>query len=199
MTAAAPEKRRYRMVARAHAAAATRNRLLEAAWDRFSTGPFEDIRLTDVAAAAGVSAQTLHTHFGTKEGLFVAAWDWKTAPEAALRDTASPGDMRAAVRVLYDTYDADGDAVLRVLTQEERIPEVHERAEAGRRWHREWVERTLGPLIEGAGAKRERRLIEFVVATDLLVWKLLRREMGLDRAAAERIVIEMITASKGAP
>jgi hypothetical protein len=38
-----------------------------------------------------------------------------------------------------------------------------------------------------------------VVATDLLVWKLLRREMGLGRATAERIVIEMVTATKGAP
>ena len=37
-----------------------------------------------------------------------------------------------------------------------------------------------------------------LVATDLLVWKLLRREMGLGRATAERIVIEMITATKGA-
>ena len=36
------------------------------------------------------------------------------------------------------------------------------------------------------------------VATDLLVWKLLRREMGLGRHAAERIVIEMVTGMKGA-
>ena len=38
-----------------------------------------------------------------------------------------------------------------------------------------------------------------VVATDLLVWKLLRREMKLDRKEAERIVADMVTATKGAP
>ena len=73
-------------------------------------------------------------------------------------------------------------------------------ADAGRAWHRAWVERTFAPLLEGlAGAARERRLVALVVATDLLVWKLLRREMGLGRRTAERIVTEMVTASKGAP
>jgi AcrR family transcriptional regulator len=196
----APDKRRYRMVARAEAAAATRNRLLESAWRHFSEQHFEGVRLADVAAGAGVSAQTLHTHFGTKDALFVAAWGWRMAPEGARRDSAPVGDVGTAVRVLYDSYDLDGDAVLRLLAHEERIPAVHEMAEAGRRWHRGWVERTFAPLLDGvSGPERERRLVALVVATDLLVWKLLRREMGLGRETAEQIVIEMVTASKGAP
>jgi AcrR family transcriptional regulator len=191
-TAGAPEKRRYRMVARAEAAAATRERLLDSAWRHFAARPFEDVRLADVAREAGVSAQTLHTHFGTKDDLFVAAWRRRMAPEGARRDSARAGDVRTAISVLYDSYDRDGDAVLRLLTQEERIPAVHEMAENGRRWHRAWVERTFEP--DG-----ERQLVGLVVATDLLVWKLLCREMGLDRDAAERIVADMVTATKGAP
>jgi len=157
------------------------------------------VRLSEVAGDAKVSAQTLHAHFKTKDALFVAAWGWRMTPESTRRDHAPVGDIRAAVRVLYDSYDADGDAVLRLLTQEERIPAVQEMAEAGRRWHRGWVERTLGPLLDGlSGAQRERRLVALVVATDLLVWKLLRREMGLGRKAAEQIVTEMVTSSRGA-
>src|SRR5881227_2084468 len=148
MTAPAPEKRRYRMVARAEAEAATRERLLAAAWRRFSKHAFGDVRLVDVAADAGVSAQTLHAHFGTKDALFVAAWGWRMAPAGEQRDSAPVGDVRAAVRLLYDSYDQDGDAVLRLLAQEERIPAVREMAEAGRRWHRGWVERTFAPLLE---------------------------------------------------
>jgi AcrR family transcriptional regulator len=156
--------------------------------------------VADVAADAGVSVQTVHARFGTKDSLFVAAWLWRVAPEGARRDTAPVGDVRAAVRILYDSYEANGDAVLLLLTQEARIPAVHQMAESGRAWHRAWVERTFAPLLAGlSGARRERRLVALVVATDLLVWKLLRREMGLDRAAAERIVIEMVTATKGAP
>jgi AcrR family transcriptional regulator len=189
---ATPRKRSYRMVARAEAAAATRERLMGAAWKQFSERPFEDVRLADVAHDAGVSAQTLHNHFGTKDALFVAAWQWTMAPEGTRRDSAAPGDVRAAIRVLYDSYDKDGDAVLRLLAQEERIPAVHEMAEAGRRWHRAWVERTFEP-------PSDERLVPLVVATDLLTWKLLRREMRLGRKEAERTVAEMVTALKGAP
>src|SRR5947207_6688498 len=191
-TTATPRKRSYRMVARAETAAATRNRLLKAAWRHFSERPFEEVRLVDVAREAGVSAQTLHNHFGTKDALFVAAWQWTMAPEGARRDSAATGDVRGAIRVLYDSYDKDGDAVLRLLAQEERIPAVHEMAEAGRRWHRAWVERTFEPPTE-------RRLVSLIVATDRLTWKLLRREMGLGREAAEQIVAEMVTVWKGAP
>ncbi|MEA2391306.1 MAG: hypothetical protein QOK31_1415 [Solirubrobacteraceae bacterium] len=188
------------MVARAEATATTRERLLASAWRHFAERPFDDVRLAAVAAEAHVSVQTLHTHFGTKDALFVMAWIWRMTPEGARRDTAPVGDARAAVRTLYGSYERDGDAVLRMLAQEERIPAIHEMADAGRRWHREWVRRTFAPLLEGGPrGDRERRLTSLIVATDLLVWKLLRREMGLGRATAERIVIEMIARTKGAP
>jgi AcrR family transcriptional regulator len=187
------------MVARAEAAAATQERLLESAWRRFSEHPYEQVRLADIAADAGVSAQTLHLRFGTKDELFVAAWASTIGPEGTRRDAAPVGDIRAAVRLLYDSYELQGDAVFRMLAAEERIPAIHAMADIGRAWHRGWVERTFAPLLKDRrGAARERRLIALVVATDALVWKLLRREMGLSRATAERIVIEMITATKGA-
>ena len=187
------------MVARADAAAATRERLLASAWRHFSEHPYEQVRLADIAADAGVTVQTLHLRFGTKDELFVAAWVWAIQPEGARRDAAPVGDTRAAVRLLYDSYELQGDAVLRMLAEEERIPAIHAMADFGRAWHREWVQRTFAPLLAGLrGATRERRLIALIVASDLLVWKLLRREMGLDRGTAERIVIEMITATKGA-
>src|SRR4051794_40638869 len=114
MPARTSDKRQYRMVARAEAAAATRERLLSSAWERFSERHFEDVRLADIAADAGVSVQTLHAHFGAKDALFVAAWGWKWAPEGERRDTAPVGDVDAAVHVLYDSYERDGDGVLRL-------------------------------------------------------------------------------------
>jgi AcrR family transcriptional regulator len=200
MAAPSTDKRRYRMVARAEAAAVTKQRILTAAWSQFAGRPYEDVRLADVAAEAGVSVQTLHAHFGMKEGLFVAAWRHTIGPEGARRDAASVGDVRGAVHLLYESYELRGDAALHLLAEEDRIPAVREMTDAGRAWHRAWVERTFAPLLEGlADPEREHRLIALVVATDLLVWKLLRREMGLDRKTAEQIVTEMVTASKGAP
>lgn len=48
----------------------TRERLVAAARDLFATVPFADARLTDITAAAGVSAGTFYTYFDDKEGIF---------------------------------------------------------------------------------------------------------------------------------
>jgi AcrR family transcriptional regulator len=188
------------MVARAEAVAATRARILAAAWRSFSDDVYEDVRLSDIASDAGVSVQTVHSAFGTKDQLFVAAWTRAIGPEGVRRDRAPVGDVPQAVRLLYDSYELQGDASLRILAEEDRIPAIREMTDAGRAWHRAWVERTFALLLTGSrGRARECRLAALVVATDILVWKLLRREMGLGRATAERIVIEMVTSTKGAP
>src|SRR5689334_19269684 len=98
MATAAPQKRQYRMSARAQAAASTRERLLDTAWRQFAARGFDEVRLSQVASAASVSVQTVHAHFGTKDDLFVAAWKWRQAPEGLLRDQTPVGDLRAAVR-----------------------------------------------------------------------------------------------------
>ena len=192
-------KRAYRMVARADAAAATRERLLAAAWRHFSEGAYEDVRLADVAEEARVSVQTLHTQLGRKDDLFAAAWQWFAAREGARR-AAPVGDVGTAVRMVYDSYESSGDAALRVLAQEERIPAIRQMTDEGRAWHRRWVAHTFAPHLAGlAGAARERRLAALIVATDILTWKLLRREMLLPRKTAERIVAEIVAALKEGP
>jgi AcrR family transcriptional regulator len=183
------------MAARAEAAAATGERLLAAAWRHFATRPYEEVRLREVAAEAGVTAQTLHARFGSKEELFIAAYAWFGWQEKIRRAEARVGCVREAIEVLFDSYEAHGRAILRMLSQEERIPTVHQMTEAGRAYHREWVETTFAPLLRGLrGATRERRLTVLVIATDLLVWKLLRLDMRLQREQAERVVAEMVQA-----
>jgi AcrR family transcriptional regulator len=181
------------MSARAAGAAATRERLLAAAWRNFATRRYEDVRLNEIAAEAEVTAQTLHTSFGSKERLFTEVairWGYE---EMARRDEAPVGDVRAAIEILFDRYEANGSTVLRMLSEEERIPAVRRITDAGRAYHRDWVARTFHPLLHGLrGRSRERRLTAIVVATDLLVWKLLRRDMRVDRPTAEQIVAGMV-------
>lgn len=181
------------MSARAAATAETRERLLAAAWRHFATRPYEDVRLREIAADAAVSAQTLHTAFGSKDQLFIAAFLWWGQQEMASRNAAPVGEVRAAISVLFDRYEAHGPPILRMLSQEERFPAIRQMTDAGRAYHREWVGRTFEPLLQHlrAGA-RERRLTAIVIATDLLVWKLLRQDMRLARGEAERIVFEMV-------
>lgn len=194
------QKRPYRMSARADGVAATRERLLAAAWRYFATRPYEDVRLSEIAAEAEVTVQTLHTNFGSKEQLFTTvAMRWGRE-EMARRDEAPVGDVREAIEILFDRYEANGITVLRMLSEEERIPAVRRITDAGRAYHRDWVTRTFQPLLHGLpGGVRARRLAAIVVATDLLVWKLLRHDMRLDRPNAERIVVEMVQFSPPAP
>jgi AcrR family transcriptional regulator len=193
MSSSVAQKRPYRMSARAAAAAATRGRLLAAAWQAFAEHPYEEVRLCDIATTAAVSAQTLHTHFGSKNQLFIAAYVWWGEQEIARRDAVGVGRVDEAIEVLFDHYEAHGTAILRMLSQEERFPSVRQLTDAGRSYHRDWVARIFAPLLEGSrGAVRVRRLTAMVIATDLLVWKLLRRDMQVNRRQAERIVGEMV-------
>jgi AcrR family transcriptional regulator len=190
-------KRPYRMSARAAGVAATRERLLAAAWEQFATRPYDDVLLQEVAVAAGVTVQTLHLRFGSKEELFSAAFTWWGVREIATREEVPVGNVPAAIVNLFDHYESQGPAVLRMLSQEERIPAVAEMTEAGRIYHRAWVERTFGPLLRGSrGARRRRRLAALVVATDVFTWKLLRRDMDLGRGEAEGVVAEMVGAGR---
>jgi AcrR family transcriptional regulator len=184
------------MSTRAEAAAETRKRLLSAAWQRFANQPYEDVLVREIAADAAVSAQTLHTAFGSKEQLFAAAYMLWGQQVIAEREDAPVGRVPEAIANLFDAYEAHGDAVLRMLSQEERIPAIRRMTDAGRAYHRAWAAKTFAPLLRGLrGAARERRLSAIVVASDLLVWKLLRRDMRRSRRQAERTVVEMILAS----
>jgi AcrR family transcriptional regulator len=181
------------MTARAEAAAATRERLLIAAWRHFASHPYENVRLSEIAAEAAVTAQTLHAHFGSKDRLLTAAYLRWGQQVIAGREAAPMGRVPEAINNLFDNYEAHGTAVLRMLSQEERVPAIRQMTDAGRAYHREWAARTFAQLLRGLrGHTRERRLTAIVVATDLLVWKLLRRDMQLDRHDAERIVVEMV-------
>ncbi len=80
-----------------------------------------------------------------------------------------------------------------MLSQEDRIPAVRYLTDRGRDYHRDWASRVFKPLLVGLRrASRERRLTAVVIATDVLVWKLLRLDMQLSRSQAEGTVVEMI-------
>lgn len=178
-------KRPYRQTARAAAAEANAGRVVEAFRERLTRLWFDEIRLEDVAQDAGVTVQTVIRRFGGKEGLLEAVVDVIAVEIAATRQAAS-GDPRQAVRSVAKDYEVSGDLVLRVLAQEERYPALRRITDVGRRNHRAWVADVFAPWLKDLAAEPARqRLDALVVATDLYVWKLIRRDMG--RPVAELI------------
>jgi AcrR family transcriptional regulator len=186
-------RRAYRMTARAEAATATGERILDAAIAVFWQAPVDDIPLEEVARRAGVSVQTVIRRFGSKHGLLAAAAERETERVTGQRTLAPVGDVPGAVRNLLDHYEELGLPVLRLLAQEERSAALRALADRGRAVHAGWCERVFAPALAGLrGADRARRLAQLIAVTDVLTWKLLRHDRRLSRRQTERALIELL-------
>ncbi len=65
--------------------------------------------------------------------------------------------------------------------------------------HRGWIERTFSPWLTSArGARREELILALYAATDVTVWKLLRRDLGCTRPRTESIIRQLVEGALGA-
>jgi AcrR family transcriptional regulator len=193
-----PQKRPYRMRARAEAAAETGRRILEAVIELHRERFWDQVSLEDIAERAGVTVRTVIRRFGSKERLIEAAAEEGTRQVTHQRYKAPIGDIEGAVNNLVDHYEEWGDTALRLLAQEERVPAFRPITDAARAFHYEWVERTFAPLLaERTGEERRRLLAELIAICDVYFWKLLHRDLGLSREQTEVAIRETILALKG--
>jgi AcrR family transcriptional regulator len=185
----------YRQNARAAAAEATRDRIVDAAFELFLARWYDEVSLRDVASTAGVALQTVVNHFGTKDAVFLAAVERYSESIDELRDTVKPDDVPHAAAVLAADYERHGDANIRALFVEHRFPLLAEGLDQGRRSHRDWVAKTFpGALAGSRGAARTRRLMALCAVTDVTTWKYLRRDHGLSQSRTAAVLHEMIEA-----
>jgi len=188
------DRRRYTMRARAEAAEATRDRIARAAMARFLAQLYDDVTIAAVAADAGVSAQTVLNHFESKEGLFTAAAERFSADMAGARERTRPHDAATAVAALMEQFERSGDGNVRLALLDERIPAVKAALDDGRSFHQQFLAGVFAERLPRAAAERRRALAALHVATDVYTWKLLRRDLGLGRRAAQQVMTEMVEA-----
>jgi AcrR family transcriptional regulator len=177
--------KRYNMELRAAAADATRERILVAAAEVFLERWYDDVTLAELAKRAGVSGQTVINHYGGKEQLAAAAYDYLGKQITQRRYTPEPGDVEGAVEALVEDYEVTGDAVIRMLALEEKFATLGPLLKRGRKGHREWVE----TMFEAPDLTHE-----LIVATDVYSWKLLRRDQGLSRERTSAAIRHMVQA-----
>jgi AcrR family transcriptional regulator len=181
------------MVARAEAAAATAERILDAAVEVFWELPTDKISLDEVGRRAGVTVQTVIRRFGGRDGLLTAGVERETEKVRRRRNEAVPGDTAGAVRILIEDYEVTGDHVMKMLAEEGRISGLGAIIEGGREVHRAWCARVFAPaLAHLRGLERVRRLAQFVAVCDVYTWKLLRRDAGLSRRQTELAMVELL-------
>lgn len=180
--------RTYTMGARAEAVAETRQRIVDALFELGRERMLPDISLDEVAAAAGVSVQTILRHFQSRAGLTEATMDHAIARVSEER-AAPVGDVDKAVAVIVEHYEDRGRTALLMLAQESSDPQVAELTRRGRVMHRTWVTDVFAPFT----GPRDPLIDLLVVATDVYTWKLLRIDRRYSRARTEQLIHRMVT------
>lgn len=189
---AEPSRRRYRMVVRAEKRDQTRRKIVEAMKEAIMTTAYPSIRIADIAAAAGVSSQTVHTHFPSKEALFLTGIAELGQELLERRGSTPPGDVVAIARGLVAEYERYGDVNWALLPLERDSPAVAAALQAGRAGHRAWLETSFAPLLPLHAKPREQVLDGLYAATDVGTWKLLRRDLGLTPARTRAVIETLI-------
>lgn len=185
--------RSYQMTARAEAAEQTERNILSAAVALWREHALDDITLQMIAERAGVTVQTVIRRFESKDGVIAAAIERDASGIVAERHAAAAGDVAAGLKALLAHYERDGDAVLRTLSVEDRFPIARTIAVEGRRVHRAACAQVFAPYLpEPEHSDYERRLDTFVAATDIFVWKLLRRDLGRSAAHTQLVMRSLI-------
>ncbi len=212
-----PSQRPYKQVARAKAQEQTRETLLQAATEEVERDNWTRASLEAVAGRAGVSKQTALRHFGSKQGLLDAVIRRSASLVVRERNQAPIGDIAGAVANLVRHYERYGNIVLRMLPYRDAMVRVMGAAggrgkaggradsaggepgtiaravDYGKEVHEQWVKRTFAPqLAELSPHKRRRRQAQLVAMCDVYVWKILRRDIGMEVDEVEDALVEML-------
>ena len=194
-TSEIPPTRPYRMRARAEATELTRARIIRAVLELHVERFHDQITLDAIAGRAGVTVQTVLRQFGSRDQLVAAAAEQASREVIAQRTAAPVGDVAGAVANLLDHYEAWGRSALMLLAQEERVPQFRAIANGGRAAHYAWVDHTFGPFLAETSDPQLRA--KLIVLADVFTWKLLRLDLGLDRAGTASALASMIRAVVG--
>jgi AcrR family transcriptional regulator len=188
--------RPYVMSARADAVSDTRERILSAARELFSTRWYDEVTLNAIAGSAGVSHQSVLNHFGSKEGVFAAlAKLIQSENEAA----PVPASTAEAVQALLDRYEQMGLANARLAMQEHRADAVHETLETARRLHRTWIEHTFARFLPAAEPARRQKVAALLLATEVMAWKAIRHDYGFEAEDTAAAITALINGLEAQP
>ncbi len=190
----APPKRTYQQEARAQVTEANTQSVVDATVALIKkVRRLSEITLDDIARESGITVRTVLRRFGSRDGGLDAAFAQLSKEVEAARAPSEAGDVNRALTNLLAQYEQMGDLNIRALEEEDQFPSLHELLEGGRRYHREWLVHVFGPeLGHLSRAERELAIASLYVATDVYVWKLLRRDMKLGKRDTSRVFMVLV-------
>ncbi len=182
----AAAKRAYHQEARAQQTEVTAREIITATVRLVrSVRRVSGITLEDIATEAGLTVRTILRRFRSRDGVLESALVQLRREVEAARPATPPGDVEGALDALLEHYEDIGDLNIRALEEEDQLPSLHALLELARDSHRGWLRHIFGPqLVVLSPAEREQRITALYAATDVYLWKLLRRDLKLSRKEA---------------
>lgn len=185
--------RSYNMDRRSRSAAETGERIVQAVLQLWKEVHIHDITLESVAKKSGVSIRTILRKFDTREGLLQACIEQNAAGVIEERIHAPSGDIKAIVHALLSNYEKMGEAGIRTIYLENEVKEAREIGRKGREVHREWCARVFAPFLpDPVHEEYEIRLGAFISATEIYLWKLLRKDLGYSYDETYRVFMMLL-------
>ena len=162
----------------------SRERILEAAYELFSTRGIRAVGTEEILTTAGVSRSTLYRHFRTKQDLVLAflqrreqRWTREFVEAEALRRGSTPRDQLLAIFDVFDEWfhrdDFEGCSFVNVLLEVADLGDPVGKASAA---HLENIRSVVRRLAEQAGIDDVESFYQVVA----------RAHEGLDRAGRRR-------------
>jgi AcrR family transcriptional regulator len=191
-----PAERVYRSELRARQATETRAAILDAARASFLASGYATATMAEIARQAGVSAQTVYAHFGSKAGVMQALVDYMNeragVDELAIDVVTAPtpaATLRASVHLVCVLHERIGDFILILLDASRVDASLAPAVDAGRASHR-GPQLLIANRLASAGVLRED--VSEATAADLLTeWtspEAVERYVSLEHWSYEQIV-----------
>jgi hypothetical protein len=105
------------------------------------------------------------------------------------------GDIQQALTILLDEYELMGDAVFRTIQIQDELPIAKKILEEGRCTHHAWCSRVFRPYLpDTTSSDYETSLLAFISATEIYLWKLLRKDLQMGYKETYRVFLTMVEA-----
>lgn len=182
------------MDARAKMAAEKEREIMKATVELWLSIPLHEITLEKVAERSGVTVRTILRKFGSKEGLLEACLEQDAGQFETARNEAAAGDVPEILSALISEYEIMGEAVIRTLAIEDSYQFANKLLDRGRAFHRQWCEKVFGPVLPPSGSPAyQSYLTAFIASTEIYLWKLMRKDLGLSTQQTREIFEILLT------
>jgi len=187
------EKREYDNSKRHREAEQTKLEIVQALgrlWMKYS---LTDITLDMVAEEAGVTTRTVLRKFGSRDGLLNETLNYDTGNISSDRHNAKVGDVEDILNTLLDNYETMGDAAIRTIHLEPELEIARKIGEQGRKVHRDWCKKMFAPYLPNeTSSEYEIKLTAFIASTEIYLWKLMRKDLGLSKKETFQVFKRML-------